>query len=178
MSDIKPIGFMADNGIGGVPSLHFGEIPKFVALAHSTSLLYDQSAIDRLTAERDDALAAADSKAGWEWKKRAEKAEAERDAAVADANRFRFISRLKCNHFHIGYNDGHKVNYTSLKEWIDESDDLYSDVDSETRRMMVESDSDWSIQIYPDTPIGFNVYRASTLADVIDAAMKEQEQVK
>lgn len=46
--------------------------------------------IDRLTAERDDALAAADSKAGWEWKKRAEKAEAERDAAVADTNRWKF----------------------------------------------------------------------------------------
>lgn len=66
--------------------------------------LYDQSAIDALTkqigelktmlsiaefqrkemqAERDEAFAAADSKAGWEWKKRAEKSEAERDAAVA-----------------------------------------------------------------------------------------------
>ncbi len=45
--------------------------------------------IDRLTAERDDALAAADSKAGWEWKKRAEKAEAERDAAVAERDAVR-----------------------------------------------------------------------------------------
>jgi len=52
-----------------------------------------KSAIDRLTAERDDALAAADSKAGWEWKKRAEKAEAERDAAVADAARWQELCR-------------------------------------------------------------------------------------
>lgn len=49
--------------------------------------------IDRLTAERDDALAAADSKAGWEWKKRAEKAEAERDSAVADSRRWNELCR-------------------------------------------------------------------------------------
>lgn len=76
------------------------------------SPLYDQSAIDALSkqiselktmlsiaefqrkemqAERDEAFAAADSKAGWEWKKRAEKAEAERDAAVADAERYRAL---------------------------------------------------------------------------------------
>jgi hypothetical protein len=52
----------------------------------------------RLTAERDDALAAADSKAGWEWKKRAEKAEAERDAAVADAERYRWLRDLPEGH--------------------------------------------------------------------------------
>lgn len=51
--------------------------------------------IDRLTAERDDALAAADSKAGLEWKKRAEKAEAERDAAVADAEKYRWLKNSK-----------------------------------------------------------------------------------
>ena len=56
-----------------------------------TVAVYDQSAIDRLTAERADALAAVSSKAGWEWKKRAEQAEAERDAAVADAERYRWL---------------------------------------------------------------------------------------
>lgn len=45
--------------------------------------------IARLTAERDDALAAVSSKAGWEWKKRAEQAEAERDAAVAEMQAIR-----------------------------------------------------------------------------------------
>lgn len=44
--------------------------------------------IQRLTAERDEALAAVASKAGWEWKKRAEKAEAERDAALASRDRY------------------------------------------------------------------------------------------
>lgn len=92
-------------------------IPK-TATAGDWNPLYDQSAIDALTkqigelktmlsiaefqrkemqAERDEAFAAADSKAGWEWKKRAEKAEEERDAAVADAERYRWL-RDKCNH--------------------------------------------------------------------------------
>lgn len=97
MSEIKPIGFMADNGIGGAPALHFGEIPKFVALAHSTSPLYDQYAIDRLTAERDDALAAADflEVEMAKFQIAADSAKAERDAAVDDAERYRWLKNSK-----------------------------------------------------------------------------------
>lgn len=64
------------------------EVARYDAKVNVSVLAAQHKIIDRLTAERDDALAAADSKAGWEWKKRAERAEAERDAAVADAERF------------------------------------------------------------------------------------------
>lgn len=48
-----------------------------------TVAVYDQSAIDRLTAERDDA--------NWLCRQYVVKAEAERDAAVPDAERYRFL---------------------------------------------------------------------------------------
>lgn len=82
MSDIKPMDW-------ALPARMFES--EFWVSAEQVMIRqqHAKEEIDRLTEERDDALAAADSKAGWEWKKRAEKAEAERDAAVAERDNMR-----------------------------------------------------------------------------------------
>lgn len=87
MDEIKPVAwafgqdwsqFQADRQeCRLLPNFYWGED---LSLSSDYAALYDQQAIDTLQAEVAEAWAAADSKAGWEWKKRAERAEAEADA--------------------------------------------------------------------------------------------------
>lgn len=138
-NDIKPVAILCETSAGrywstsdAVHCLPLGDyyhksaIDRLTAEAERSETAFDLLKeaytlagvnISRLTAERDEARSAVESKAGWEWKKRAEQAEAERDnlkltldfvhgegvrekfaalkeerdAAVADAERYRWL---------------------------------------------------------------------------------------
>jgi hypothetical protein len=81
----------------------------------------------------------------------------------------------------IGFNEQHAPNYDTAQKWADDfpqSDSHnYNDVrewpSEEDRLKAIRDNSVWSLQWYPDTPVGFcNVY-ASTLRGVIELAVKE-----
>lgn len=87
-----------------------------------------------------------------------------------DARRYRFLRDLQCCSMTVSKNDGHAPNYMNLPEWIECSPDLYDDVPPEELERMKAAGVDWAIQVYPNTPVGFNVWHAATLDAAIDAA--------
>ena len=93
-----------------------------------------------------------------------------------DAERYRWLRDLKPNSYTLSYNDGHKPNYMTAEEWLDTCKYMYQHVSKETREKMIANDSIWTLQVYPNTPIGFNWYHGATMDEAIDAAMTDWEE--
>lgn len=77
----------------------------------------------------------------------------------------------------IGFNDGPATNYCSVAKWYEEGGELAaaSDYVSEKEHAAaMANNSEWSIQWYPDTPVGFYNVKASSLAAALDAALQEK----
>ena len=89
---------------------------------------------------------------------------------IEDALRYRFIRDLQCCSASISKNDGHATNYMSLRDWVAASKDWYEDVDPDELVKMIDSETDWCLHIYPNSPVGFNTYHGATLDAAIDAA--------
>lgn len=70
----------------------------------------------------------------------------------------------------ISFNEDHACNYTTAQGWHDEwgfygggrSDDRIEWASEEERLKALRENSVWTIQWYPDTPVGFNCVGAST----------------
>lgn len=91
-----------------------------------------------------------------------------------DAKRYRFLTSLqeRCA-VYLEHND-FAASYRTAKQELEEDVlGTYSDVLDEIRAKMIEANSIWSLQIYPNTPVGFNIYHGSTLDDVIELAMED-----
>ena len=71
---------------------------------------------------------------------------------------------------HVTHND-HKNIYQSVAEWCDDNVDWVNWVSDAEKAKAIEMDSVWSIQWYPDTPVGFYVVAASTFEAAIEAAL-------
>lgn len=96
MSEIKPVAWTIEDQLEKVNSGRIGFIANRDMITPAADIpLYDQSAIDRMKAERDDALAAADflEVEMAKFQIAADTAMAERDAAVADAERWNEFCR-------------------------------------------------------------------------------------
>lgn len=103
-------------------------------------------------------------------------AEAERDALRADAERYRWLRDLKCCSFTLGHNDAHAPSYMTASDWIDDNPEWFADTpDAELRRMR-DSNTIWTLRVYPRTPVGFDMWCAATLDAAIDAARAAKEQ--
>lgn len=77
----------------------------------------------------------------------------------------------------INYNH-HSINYYNAKEWLEEGH--HGDVDCnddfvspEERQKAIDNNSIWSIQIYPNTPVGSYTVAASTLQACVDFLMED-----
>lgn len=70
----------------------------------------------------------------------------------------------------IGFNDDHAFNYATAQQWHDEwggygggaDTDRITWASEEERLKAIAENSVWTIQWYPDTPIGFHCVAAST----------------
>jgi len=102
---------------------------------------------------------------------------AERDAAVADAERWRWLRELRCNSLSLTRNDDHACNYMTAKQWIEETGraEDWEDVPAEELQRMKDTNTIWRLQVYPDTPIGFNVWHGATPEAAVDAARTQPE---
>jgi hypothetical protein len=79
--------------------------------------------------------------------------------------------------FHLTFNDEHAVNYMTAADYFEGSPDWdYGWISPEEREKAIANNSVWTLQWYPDTPVGFLLMRASTAAAVLAAALKESGQ--
>lgn len=72
--------------------------------------------------------------------------------------------------------NAHKLNYVPADEAV--LDGTYRNADwvsDAEKEKAMETDSVWTLQWYPDTPVGFYQLAASSLDAVIRAALKEKE---
>lgn len=126
-----------------------GRVSVFMGSAYKTM---DREAALALYAKLGDALGIFDSR---------------------DARRMRFLSLLKNNHLYLTRNSDHAPNYMSAAEWIDSAGpgaETFDDVPPEELQRMRETNTIWTLQVYPHTPIGFWAFSGATAESVIDRA--------
>ena len=98
---------------------------------------------------------------------------AENERLRADAARYRWLRDLRCNSVSVSRDDDHACNYMTASEWIDNNADWYVDDNPEEVQRMRDTNTIWRLQVYPNTPVGFNAWNGSTLDSAIDAAMRD-----
>jgi hypothetical protein len=83
----------------------------------------------------------------------------------------------------IGFNDDHASNYVTAEGWRDEygfysgdERDIITWASDEERAKAIQENSVWTIQWYPNTPVGFCCVGASTLRAAVGFALNEVEQ--
>lgn len=106
---------------------------------------------------------------------RAETAEAKLAAAEADARRYRWLRDLTPCSLTLSRNDGHAINYMTAAQWIEQSPEEFADDPPEEIERMKATNTIWTIQIYPNTPVGFTRWNAATLDAAIDAIAREPQ---
>ncbi len=77
---------------------------------------------------------------------------------------------------HIGFNDDHAANYVNAQQWHDEygfytgdDEDRIDWVSEDERLKAIATNSVWTLQYYPNTPVGFNCIGASSLPAILRA---------
>ena len=91
-----------------------------------------------------------------------------------DAARYRYLRDMQPNSLILDRNDGHAPNYQTAKQWIEDSmPDLFTEVPPDELERMKATNTIWSLQVYPRTPISFNVYHGASLDVVVDYFRKE-----
>jgi hypothetical protein len=86
-------------------------------------------------------------------------------------NNYEWLAAQTPNSLHLERNGDHACNYRSARQWIEEDQpEWFADTAPELVEAMKATDTIWSLQIYPNTPIGFNKWYGPTLDSVIDQA--------
>lgn len=88
-------------------------------------------------------------------------------ASLSIEERLRALLRSKSGSIHLTFNE-HEGYYDSPGERTDE--DTW--VSAEEKHKAITTNSVWTLQWYPDTPVGFYVLTASSLEAVLAAAEK------
>ena len=66
---------------------------------------------------------------------------------------------------HLTFNDGNAPNYMTVRQWVEEGPtDFQNDwISEEEKQKAMETNRMWSLQWYPDTPVGSYSVSASSL---------------
>lgn len=79
----------------------------------------------------------------------------------------------------IGFNDDHACNYTTAQGWRDEwgfyggrNDDRIDWVSDDERERAIAQNSVWTLQWYPETPVGFCCIGASSFGALFSRIME------
>lgn len=84
----------------------------------------------------------------------------------------------KCISLTVSFNE-HAGLYQTAEEWLADNESLHPDgprwdwVSPEEREKAIRENSVWTLQWYPDTPVGFCMLAAASF-DVLMAAAQEQ----
>lgn len=98
----------------------------------------------------------------------------ENEALRQDVDRYRWLRDQKPNSLNLGRNSDHSSNYMRASEWIEQNPEWFDGTPEVDMERMASTDTIWQLQIYPHTPVGFNVLCRATLDDLIDSAMSEE----
>lgn len=91
-----------------------------------------------------------------------------------DAERWQWLANFKANQFYLSRDENHACNYVTAKQWIEEYDpEAFVEVAPEEIQRMKDTNTIWALQIYPNTPIGSNIWYGATAESVVDAAMAD-----
>jgi hypothetical protein len=90
-----------------------------------------------------------------------------RAAVIHDIEETMKLPEHKCG-LYLQHNQ-HRDYYQSPAEWIADND-LYDWEDEASKQAAIDSDSIWTLQWYPETPIGFYAVAAPTLEDLLELA--------
>ena len=83
---------------------------------------------------------------------------------------YEWLARLRPNSLLLELNE-HACNYVTANEWIDSySPDEFKDVPAPLIAGMKATNTIWRLQIYPNTPVGCDVWYGPTLDSVIEQA--------
>lgn len=72
----------------------------------------------------------------------------------------------------LSFNDEFAANYCTAHEWPERCPEFLDEdtwVSEHERNVALENNTVWAIQWYPNTPVGFNILRASNLASLFEA---------
>lgn len=78
---------------------------------------------------------------------------------------------------HLTHNE-HKSYYQTVAQMIDEQDHGYSDgcwISDEQKQNAIETNDCWTLQWYPDTPVGFHILAAADLDALLEHARRSTE---
>ena len=83
-----------------------------------------------------------------------------------------WLAKLKVNAIHLECNGEHACNYMTAAKWIDDNyrDGDFDECSPEEIARMKDTNTIWSLQIYPSTPVGFVRWVAPTMLEVIAKA--------
>lgn len=86
-------------------------------------------------------------------------------------NNYEWLSQLRPNSWSIEMNE-HACNYVDAKKWIEQYNlhDQFNDTPPELIEQMKNTNTIYRLQIYPNTPNGFNFWYGPTLDSVIEQA--------
>ena len=66
----------------------------------------------------------------------------------------------------------HKDVYTKLESWLKDYDpEMYEFASDDARQRCIDTDEIWTLQWYPNTPVGFNAVAGSTLNECLELAV-------
>jgi hypothetical protein len=93
---------------------------------------------------------------------------------MTDAGRWKWLASLKCNQFYLERDGDHACNYMTAAQWIEmDHNDDFARVPADEVERMKATNTIWKLQIYPNTPVGFDVWYGASAEAVIDAAMRD-----
>lgn len=82
---------------------------------------------------------------------------------------YQWFRNLKANSITLEYNE-HACEYITASEFIDRDPMMFSNTPADQIQLMRNLNSIWSLQIYPDTPIGSYTWYGSTCDNVLSQA--------
>lgn len=91
---------------------------------------------------------------------------------MIDAELWQWLIGLECNSLHLSRDD-HACNYVTAAQWIDENPEEFQSDSAGEIQAMKDANTIWSLQIYPNTPIGFNWWHSATAEGAILRAKAE-----
>lgn len=94
-----------------------------------------------------------------------------KEAVERDAARYRWLRDHKCCELTLSRDGDHACNYMTSSAWIDDHPDDFADDPQDEVQRMRDTNTIWRLQIYPNTPVGFNFWNGATLDAAIDRAM-------
>src|SRR5688572_27714442 len=87
---------------------------------------------------------------------------------MTNAERFEWLSTLRCHELIVTRNGANACNYRTARQWIEEHLEDFTEVDPAELERMKATNTIWCVQLYPTGSVSFYVCEAATLERALD----------